>query len=99
LEGGASASEVVKNRQRIVHERRVAKQALFETVLALRASGKTVSGIVRETGISRQRVGAWVGLVELPERNEGRRTRARRPSTKSPWRNVGPRVFNTGVSS
>jgi transposase len=69
LEGGASASEVVRNRQRIVDERHVAKQALFETVHALHASGKTVSGIVRETGISRQRVSAWVGLVELPERN------------------------------
>jgi hypothetical protein len=69
LEGGACASQVVRSRQRIVHERRVAKQALFETVQALHASGKTVSGIVRETGISRQRVSAWVGLVELPERN------------------------------
>jgi transposase len=69
LEGGASASEVVRNRQHIVDERRVAKQALFESVQALHASGKTVSGIVRETGISRQRVSAWVGLVELPERN------------------------------
>jgi transposase len=69
LEGGASASEVVRNRQRIVDAQRVAKQALFETVQALHASGKTVSGIVRETGISRQRVSAWVGLVELPERN------------------------------
>ena len=28
-----------------------------------------LSCIVRETGISRQRVSAWVGLVELPERN------------------------------
>ncbi|MGA8438204.1 MAG: ISL3 family transposase, partial [Candidatus Sulfotelmatobacter sp.] len=69
LQDGASASEVTMNRQRIVDERRVAKQALFETVQALHASGKTVSGIVRETGISRQRVSAWVGLVELPERN------------------------------
>jgi transposase len=69
LAGGASASEVVRNRQRIVDERRVAKQALFEAVQALQASGKTVSGMVRETGISRQRVSAWVGLVELPERN------------------------------
>jgi transposase len=41
LQGGAYASEVVRNRQRIVHERRVAKQALFETVQALHASGKT----------------------------------------------------------
>src|SRR6202046_4429815 len=69
LEGRASASEVVRNRQRTVGKRRCAKQALFETVQALHASGKTVSGIVRETGISRQRVSAWVGLVELPERN------------------------------
>jgi transposase len=61
LQGGAYASEVVRNRQRIVHERRVAKQALFETVQALHASGKTVSCIVRETGICRQRVTAWVG--------------------------------------
>ena len=37
---------------------------------ALRASGKTVSCIVRETGISRNRVIAWAGLVELPERNQ-----------------------------
>ena len=39
LEGGASASEVVRNRQHIVDERRVAKQALFETVQALHARG------------------------------------------------------------
>jgi hypothetical protein len=45
------------------------KHALFETVQGLHASGKTGSDIVRETGISRQRVSAWVGLVELPERN------------------------------
>ena len=50
--------------------RRVAKQALFETVRALHASGKTVSYFVRGTGISRQRVTTWVGLVELPERNQ-----------------------------
>ena len=69
-EDGASGSKVVINRHRIVHERRVAKQALFETVQALRASGKTVSCVVRETGISRNRVIAWAGLVELPERNQ-----------------------------
>jgi hypothetical protein len=50
--------------------RRDAKQALFETVRALHASGQTVSHIVRETGISRNRVTAWVGLVELPERSQ-----------------------------
>ncbi len=61
---------MVINRQRIVQARRDAKQALFETVQALRASGKTVSCIVRETGISRNRVIAWVGLAELPERNQ-----------------------------
>jgi hypothetical protein len=38
------------NRDCIAHERRVAKQALFETVQALCASGKTVSCIVREKG-------------------------------------------------
>jgi hypothetical protein len=69
-EDGASGSKVVIHRHRIVHERRVAKQALFETVQALRASGKTVSCVVRETGISRNRVIAWAGLVELPERNQ-----------------------------
>jgi hypothetical protein len=69
-EDGACGSEVVIHRRRIVHERRVVKQALFATVRALRASGKTVSCIVRETGISRKRVTAWVGLVELPERNQ-----------------------------
>jgi transposase len=68
-EEDASGSKVVINRHRIVHERRIAKQALFETVQALRASGKTVSCIVRETGISRNRVIEWAGLVELPERN------------------------------
>jgi transposase len=66
----ARGSEAVINRQRIVHDRRVAKQALFETVQALHVSGQTVSHIVRETGISRNRVTAWVGLVELPERNQ-----------------------------
>ncbi len=69
-EDGASCSEVVINRQRIVRERRDAKQSLFETVRALRASGQTVSRIVRETRISRKRVTAWVSLVELPERNQ-----------------------------
>ena len=69
-EDGASCPEVGINRQRIVHNRRIAKQSLFETVQALHASGQTVSHIVRETGISRNRVTAWVGLVELPERNQ-----------------------------
>ena len=66
----ARGSKAVINRQRIVHDRHVAKQALFETVQALHVSGQTVSHIVRETGISRNRVTAWVGLVELPERNQ-----------------------------
>jgi hypothetical protein len=61
---------VVINRQRIVQGRRDAKQALFETVQALYASGQTINRIVRETGISRKRVTAWTSLVELPERNQ-----------------------------
>jgi transposase len=70
LEDGASSSEVVIDRQHIVQGRRDAKQALFETVQALHASGLTVSSIVRETELGRKQVTAWVGLVELPERNK-----------------------------
>jgi transposase len=66
---GGSGWEGAINRQRIVQGRRDAKQALFETVRALHASGQTVSHIVRETGISRNCVTAWVGMVELPERS------------------------------
>jgi hypothetical protein len=55
LECSASASEVVRNGQRIVYEQRVAKQALFETVQALHAAGKTVSSIVRERFFTRQK--------------------------------------------
>ena len=43
--------------------------ALFETVRNLHASGKTVSSIVKEAGIGKKRISAWVGLTELPERN------------------------------
>ena len=50
--------------------RRDAKQALFETVRALHAAGQTVSHIVRKTGIRRNRLTTWVGLVELPERSQ-----------------------------
>jgi transposase len=70
FEEGASSSEVAINRQRIVQGRRVAKQAQFEMVRALHASGRTVSSIVRETELGRKQVTAWVGLVELPERNQ-----------------------------
>ena len=70
IEDGAPYSQVMIAHQSIVQERRVAKQALFETVRALHASGKTVSSIVRETEIGRKRVTAWVGLAELPERNK-----------------------------
>jgi transposase len=69
-EDGGSGWAGVINRQRIVQGRRDAKQALFEMVRALHASGETVSHIVRETGISRNRVTAWVGMVELPERSQ-----------------------------
>jgi transposase len=69
-EDGGSGWEGAIYRQRIVQGRRDAKQALFETVRALHASGQTVSQIVRETGISRNRVTAWVGVVELPERSQ-----------------------------
>jgi hypothetical protein len=68
FEGGTSCSAVVMDRQRIVQGRRVAKQALFETVRSLHASGRTVSSIVRETELGRKQVTAWVGLVELPAR-------------------------------
>jgi hypothetical protein len=53
---GASVIGMSQELRNIVHERRGAKQALFETVLALHASGKTVSGIVRETGMSRNQI-------------------------------------------
>jgi Transposase len=74
-EDDGSGWEGAINRQRIVQGRRDAKQALFETVRALHASGQTVSHIVRETGISRNRVTAWVGVVELPERSQMQPTR------------------------
>jgi transposase len=70
LEDVASSSEVVIDRQLIMQGRHDAKQELFETVQALHASGQTVSGIVRETGICRKRVAAWIGSVELPERSK-----------------------------
>jgi hypothetical protein len=69
-EDGGSGWEGAINRQRIVQGRRDAKQALFETVRALHASGQTVSHIVRETGIRRNRATAWAGVVELPERSQ-----------------------------
>jgi transposase len=69
LEDGASCSGAVIDHHRIEQGRRVAKQALFETVRTLHESGKTVSCIVRETGIGKKRISAWVGLEELPERN------------------------------
>jgi hypothetical protein len=70
LEGDASSSAVVIDRQHIVQGRRVVKQAQFEMVRALHAPGRTVSSIVRETELGRKQVTAWVGLVELPERNQ-----------------------------
>jgi len=70
IDGVASCSAVVIDRQRIEQERRVAKQKLFETVQKLHASGKTVSSIVRETGICRKLIATWITLVELPERSK-----------------------------
>jgi hypothetical protein len=59
--------------QRIKQGRSVARQvlleALSEAVLDLHASGKTVSGVVKRTGIGKKRTSAWVGLTESPERD------------------------------
>ena len=70
LEEVVSCSAVAVDRQHIEQGRRMAKQALFETVRTLHASGKTVGSIVRETGIGKKRISAWVGMEELPERNK-----------------------------
>ena len=56
--------------QDVVAERRALQQALFEKVHRLRHAGMNASQIVRETGISRNRVDKWLRLAELPERNK-----------------------------
>ena len=56
--------------QDVVAERRALQQALFEKVHRLRHTGMNASQIVRETGVSRNRVDKWLRLAELPERNK-----------------------------
>ena len=56
--------------QDVVSARRALQQALFEKVHGLRRAGRNASQIVRETGISRNRVDKWLRLAELPERNK-----------------------------
>lgn len=64
------SSELAKQQQVVLSERRAAEEGMFETVHRLRRVGKNASTIVAETGISRKRVDKWLRLAELPERNK-----------------------------
>jgi hypothetical protein len=67
---GSCNAERAKHERLVVSERRANVQELFELVHSLRRSGRTVSAIVKSTGIGRKRVDKWIRLSELPERNK-----------------------------
>src|ERR1700733_12587016 len=89
-EDSGSGWEGAINRQRIVQGRRDAKQALFETVRALHASGQTVShtscGGRESAEIASPPGWAWWSCRSGAKWS---RPRARWPSLRSTWRNVG----------
>ena len=54
------------------------RQAFFERVRALRREGRSVSDIVRQTGLDRRTIAKWIRADALPQRN------AAAPKTTSP---------------
>jgi hypothetical protein len=59
----------VEQQDRLAQERRATQVARFRLVKRLQAAGHNAQAIMRETGIGRTYVRAWIRLEDLPERN------------------------------